>query len=179
MSKTFCFVDLYGLGGLATSPGMLTLAGKIKKLGGGFVVLGPYDQSEWQQAAGDLAKRPAADLVGAIGYSLGANNVVQIAGKLDRKIDYVAGIQPLFWALGSAGRRQLRCRRMSARHAASTIRISWPPAASVTRVTQRRKPLPVSFRLTTTSDLHPDVDTDTGVHGLILSDLRNLMPKEN
>ena len=35
------------------------------------------------------------------------------------------------------------------------------------------------LRLTTTSDLHPDVDADTGVHGLILSDLRNLMPKEN
>ncbi len=36
--------DLYGLGGLTTSPGMLTLADKIKNLGKNFIVLGPYYQ---------------------------------------------------------------------------------------------------------------------------------------
>lgn len=145
MSKTFCLVDLYGLGGLATSPGMLTLAGKIKKLGTGFVVLGPYDQSQWQEAAGDLANRPAADLIGAVGYSLGANNVVQIAGMLGRKIDYVAGIQPSFWGLGVDWSAAIALPPKSARRAASTIRIFSPPAASVTRVTPRRKLLPVDF----------------------------------
>ena len=52
-------------------------------------MLGPYDQSEWEQAAADLARR-ASDLIGAIGYSLGANNVVEIAAELGRKIDYIA-----------------------------------------------------------------------------------------
>jgi hypothetical protein len=179
MSKTFCLVDLYGLGGLATSPGMLTLAGKIKKLGTGFVVLGPYDQSQWQEAAGDLANRPAADLIGAVGYSLGANNVVQIAGMLGRKIDYVAGIQPSFWGLGVDW----------------SAAIALPPRVGAARCIYNpnflatgglgyaRYAAPEAFagrlRLTTTNDLHPDVDADTGVHGLILSDLRNLMPREN
>ena len=40
--------------GLPRRRGMLTLADKIKKLGKNFVVLGPYDQDAWQQAADDL-----------------------------------------------------------------------------------------------------------------------------
>ena len=42
MSRAICIADLYGLGGLATSPGMLTLADKIRSLGANFAVLGPY-----------------------------------------------------------------------------------------------------------------------------------------
>lgn len=90
MSQNICIADLYGLGGLATSPGMLALAQKIKGLGKNFTVLGPYDQSEWEQAAADLARRDKSDLIGAIGYSLGANNVVEIAAELGRRIDYIA-----------------------------------------------------------------------------------------
>jgi hypothetical protein len=177
MSKTFCIVDLYGLGGLATSPGMLTLAGKIKQLGTGFVVLGPYDQSDWQQAAEDLGKRPAADLIGAVGYSLGANNVVQIAAKLGRKLDYIAGIQPSYWGLGVDWSAVITLPP----NIGAALCIYNPYFAATGGLGYARYAAPSGFagqlRLTTTSDLHPDVDADAGVHGLVLSDLRNIMGK--
>ena len=83
--KTVVVCDIYGLGGFALSPGMLTLAEKIKWLGENFVVLGPYKQTEWEAAAAVLAKRPESDLIGIIGYSLGANNAVQLAARLPEK----------------------------------------------------------------------------------------------
>jgi hypothetical protein len=64
--KTVVVCDIYGLGGFALSPGMLTLAEKIKRLGENFVVLGPYKQTEWEAAAAVLAKRPESDLIGII-----------------------------------------------------------------------------------------------------------------
>jgi hypothetical protein len=87
--KTVVVCDIYGLGGFALSPGMLTLAEKIKWLGENFVVLGPYNHGDWETAAADLAKRPESDLLGIIGYSLGANNAVQLATRLPRKVDRV------------------------------------------------------------------------------------------
>ena len=98
--KTVVVCDIYGLGGFALSPGMLTLAEKIKWLGVNFVVLGPYNQTEWETAAAVLAKRPESDLIGIIGYSLGANNAVQLAARLPRKVDYLAGIQASYWGAG-------------------------------------------------------------------------------
>jgi hypothetical protein len=92
--------DIYGLGGFALSPGMLTLAEKIKWLGENFVVLGPYNQAEWERAAVDLTKRPESDLAGVIGYSLGANNAVQLAARLHRNVDYLAGIQASYRGAG-------------------------------------------------------------------------------
>jgi hypothetical protein len=98
--KTVVVCDIYGLGGLALSPGMLTLGEKIKWLGENFVVLGPHNQGEWEKAAVDLDKRPDSDLLGILGYSLGVNNAVQLAARLHRKVDYLAGIQASFWGTG-------------------------------------------------------------------------------
>lgn len=175
MSKIICIADLYGLGGLTTSPGMLTLASKIRQLGKTFIVLGPYDQSEWEQAADDLAGRPKSDLLGAIGYSLGANNVIQIAAKLGRRIDYIAGIQPSFWGLGVdwSGTITLPANIGFARN------IYNPNFVATLGLGFARYAAPAGFsgrlQLSTTHDLHPEVDDDAGVQGLILGDLRKLV----
>jgi hypothetical protein len=165
---------VYGLGGLATSPGMLTLAAKIRRLGKNFVVLGPYDQSEWQQAADDLVHRPKTDLIGAVGYSLGANNLVEVATELGRKIDYIAGIQPSYWGLGAdwSGTITLPSNVGYARN------IYNPNFLATFGLGYARYAAPAGFsgklQISVTSDLHPDVDNDAGVHGLILGDLKKV-----
>lgn len=171
-SRAICIADLYGLGGLATSPGMLTLAGKIRQLGKNFVVLGPYDQSQWDQAAEDLARRPKSDLIGAVGYSLGANNVVEIAAELGRPINYIAGIQPSYWGLGVdwSGIITLPpnvgfARNIYNPNFAATFGLGYASYAAPSG-------FPGKLQVVTTSDLHPDVDNDAGVHGLILRDLK-------
>jgi hypothetical protein len=169
--------DLYGLGGLATSPGMLTLSGEIKKLGANFVVLGPYDQSAWQEASDDLDKRPPGDLIGAVGYSLGANNVVEIAIELGRKVDFIAGIQPSFWGHGVDWSGVITVPP----NVRSALCIYNPSFAATFGLGYARYAAPQDFaghlQLLTTDDLHPDVDNDAGVHGLILRGLRNLEGK--
>jgi hypothetical protein len=166
--------DLYGLGGLATSPGMLTLADKIKALGKGFLVLGPYDQDDWQQAADDLGKRPKGELIGAVGYSLGANNVIEIATAVGRKIDFIAGIQPSYWGLGVdwSGGIALPSNVSKALciynpYFAATFGLGYAHYAATAG-------FPGTLKVVVTADLHPDVDNDAGVHGLILRDLQNI-----
>jgi hypothetical protein len=174
MSKAICIADLYGLGGLATSPGMLTLAGKIRKLGKNVTVLGPYDQSQWEQAAEDLALRPKTDLIGAVGYSLGANNVVEIAAELGRPIDYIAGIQPSYWGLGVAWSGVIVL-PPSVRYARNVYN---PNFAATFGLGYASYAAPAGFsgklHVVATDDLHPEVDNDTGVHGLILRDLQEV-----
>ena len=51
----FVIADLYGLAGFALAPGMLTLPKKIERAGNNFIVLGPYNRDDSQQAAADLA----------------------------------------------------------------------------------------------------------------------------
>jgi hypothetical protein len=171
---TIVIADLYGLGGLVTSPGMLTLAGKIKALGKNYLVLGPYDQDDWQQAADDLNARPAGDLIGAVGYSLGANNVVEIATELGRRIDYIAGIQPSFWGLGVDWSGTISLPP----NVGAALNIYNPNFAATFGLGFARYAAPAGFagslQLVTNSDLHPDVDNDAGVHGLILAGLRRL-----
>ena len=169
--------DLYGLGGLATSPGMLTLADKISALGPGFRVLGPYDQDEWQRAADELGKRPKADRIGAVGYSLGANNVVEIAASLGRKIDFIAGIQPSFWGSGVdwSGNIALPA------NIATALCIYNPVFAATFGLGYARfaaaAGFPGTLETVVTGDLHPDVDNDAGIHGLILRGLKAVAGK--
>jgi hypothetical protein len=166
--------DLYGLGGLTTSPGMLTLAEKIRKLGANYVVLGPYYQDQWQQAADDLNARPKNDLIGAVGYSLGANNVVEIAAELGRKIDYIAGIQPSYWGLGVDWSGVITL-PPSVRFA---LNVYNPNFAATFGLGFARYAAPAGFpgklQIVTNADLHPDADNDAGVHGVILAGLRKL-----
>jgi hypothetical protein len=174
MSKIICLADLFGLGGLSTSPGMLALAEKIRQLGKNFVVLGPYDQSEWEKAANDLANRPKSDLIGAVGYSLGANNVVEIAAELGRKVDYIAGIQPSYWGLGVDWSGLITLPP----NVGYALNIYNPYFAATFGLGYARYAAPAGFpgklQVTTTSDLHPEVDNDAGVHGLILRDLKRI-----
>jgi len=173
--KTICIADLYGLGGLATSPGMLTLADKIKALGANFVVLGPYDQDAWQQAADDLGKRPPNDVIGVVGYSLGANNVVEISAALGRKLGYIAGIQPSYWGSGVdwSGNIALPA------NVGVALCIYNPSFAATGGLGYARYTARPGFtgklQIQTTADLHPDVDNDAGVHGLVLRGLQNLI----
>jgi|GEM_PF-4958678 len=166
--------DLYGLGGLTTSPGMLSLAGKIKALGANYIVLGPYDQDAWQQAADDLASRPASDLIGAIGYSLGANNAVEIAAELGRRIDYIAGIQPSYWGLGVDWSGEIALPP----NVGSALNVYNPNFAATFGLGYARYVAPAGFsgklQLVTTSDLHPDVDNDAGIHKLVLRGLQTI-----
>jgi hypothetical protein len=168
-------IYLYGLGGLVTSPGMLTLADKIKALGTDFIVLGPYDQDAWEQAANDLNKRPANELIAAVGYSLGANNVVEIAAELGRKIDYLAGIQPSYWGLGVDWSGVITLPP----NVGVALNIYNPNFAATFGLGYARYAAPAGFagslRLVVNEDLHPDVDNDAGVHGLILRDLQNIL----
>jgi hypothetical protein len=182
VSKVICVADLYGLGGLATSPGMLTLADKIRQLGAKsgsktgprFVVLGPYDQSAWLEAATDLAKRPPSDLIGAIGYSLGANNIVALAAALGRKVDYLAGIQASYWGPGADWSGAIGLPP----NVGCALGIYNPNFAATFGLGYARYAAPAGFagrlQLLTTSDLHPDVDNDAGVHRLILRGLQNI-----
>jgi hypothetical protein len=173
-SRNICVADLYGLGGLVTSPGMLKLAQKIKALGNSFTVLGPYDQSQWEQAAHDLGQRPKSELIGAVGYSLGANNVVEIAAELGRKIDYVAGIQPSYWGLGVDWSGIITLPP----NVGCALNVCNPSFAATFGLGYARYAAPAGFagrlELRTTDDLHPAVDNDAGVHGLILADLKRI-----
>ena len=177
MSKTVCIADLYGLGGLTTSPGMLTLTEKIKRLGKNFTVLGPYDQSEWEQAANDLTNRPKGDLIGAVGYSLGANNAVEIAVELGRKLDYIAGIQPSYWGLGVDWSGLITLPP----NVGCALNIYNPNFVATFGLGYARYAAPAGFagqlQVCASNDLHPDVDNDAGVHGLILRGLQNLAGK--
>jgi hypothetical protein len=172
--RTVVISDIYGLGGFALSPGMLTLAEKIKWLGANFVVLGPYNQKEWEKAAVDLAKRPESDLIGVIGYSLGANNAVQLATRLPRKLDYLAGIQASYWGAGVSWSGTI----MLPPNVGYALGIYNPTFISTFGFGYARYATPLSYtgtlRLVRNRDLHWDVDNDTGIHGLILRELKRL-----
>ena len=172
--RTVVVCDIYGLGGFALSPGMLTLAEKIKWLGENFVVLGPYNQAEWETAAAVLAKRPESDLLGVIGYSLGANNAVQLATRLPRKVDYLAGIQASYWGAGVSWSGTI----VLPPNVEYALGIYNPTFISTFGLGYARFATPPAYkgtlRLVTNRDLHWDVDNDAGIHGLILRELKRL-----
>ncbi len=164
--------DIYGLGGFALAPGMLTLAEKIKRRGNNFIVLGPYERDEWQQAAADLAERPASDLIGVIGYSLGANNAVHVARKLARVVDYLAGIQASYWGAGVSWSGTILL-PPNVRQALSIYNPSFLSTLGLGYARFAASPeFNGTLRVLPNRDLHWDVDNDAGVHGVILSDLQ-------
>jgi hypothetical protein len=139
---------------------MLTLAEKIKWLGENFVVLGPYNQGEWERAAADLAKRPDTDLIGVIGYSPGANNAIQIAARLHRKMDFVAGIQASYWGAGVSWSGTI----MVPPNVGYALGTYNPNFISTLGFGYARFATPPAYRgtlrLVTNRDLHWDVDND-------------------
>jgi len=136
-------------------------------------VLGPYDQDAWATAADDLDKRPAGDLLAAVGYSLGANNVVEIAAELGRKIVFNRRHPAVVLGLGVdwSGSIMLppEC-RFGAVHLQSKFCRDVRARLCALRAASRLcRP---NLQLVTTEDLHPDVDNDAGVHGLVLHGLQ-------
>ena len=171
---TIVIADIYGLGGFTLAPGMLTLAEKIKRRDSRFMVLGPYERNDWEQAAADLAKRPQGDLIAVIGYSLGANNAVRIARQLARTINYLVGIQASYWGPGVDWSGTIKLPANIGR----ALSIYNPNFVSTFGLGYARFAAPPAFtgsvRLLPNHDLHFDVDNDAGVHGLILRDLQRL-----
>ena len=155
---------------------MLTLAEKIKWLGENFVVLGPYNHGDWERAAADLAECSDSDLLGVIGYSLGANNAVQLAARLPRKVDYLAAIQASYWGAGVSWSGII----MVPPNVGNGV-LEFPPQsvlhfhlrARLNHDLQRLRPTK-ELCAVTNRDLHWDVDNDAAIHGLILRELKRL-----
>ena len=112
-----------------------------------------------------------------MGYSLGANNVVEIAAELGRRIDYIAGIQPSYWGLGVDWSGVITLPP----NVGYALNVYNPTFASTFGLGYARYAAPAGFaghlQLLSNADLHPDVDNDAGVHGLILSGLQNAVGK--
>ncbi len=119
-------------------------------------------------------QRPKSDLIGAVGYSLGANNVVEIAAELGRKVGYIAGIQPSYWGLGVDWSGVIALPP----NVGSALNVYNPNFAATFGLGCARYAAPAGFtgklQLVTNADLHPDADNDAGVHGLILAGLQKL-----
>jgi hypothetical protein len=100
--------------------------------------------------------------------------VVEIAAELGRRIDYIAGIQPSFWGLGVDWSGTISLPP----NVGAALNIYNPNFTATFGLGFARYAAPAGFagslQLVTNSDLHPDVDNDAGVHGLILAGLRRL-----
>jgi len=172
--KQVLVADLYGLGGYQTSPGMLTLAQKIRALGPNFIVTGPYNESQWPAALAVLKAQAPDWVLAAVGYSLGANNIVQIAAGLGvRRMDYLAGIQASYWGAGVfwSGNILLPANVRVARTIYNPSFVSTGGLGYARYIDYFPS---IKLISTPTTDLHPDVDNDAGLHSLILKDLKGL-----
>ncbi len=101
----------------------------------------------------------------------------EIAVELGRKIDYIAGIQPSFWGLGADWSGVIALPP----NVGCALNVYNPNFAATFGLGYARYAAPAGFagslRLVATSDLHPDVDNDAGVHGLILRGLQKIAGK--
>jgi len=172
-TKTVVVVDLYGLGGYATSPGMKTLAEEIAALGKNFIVLGPYLQDDWiaagQALIAELKKIAGPVEIVLVGYSLGANNIVQLAAMLNEQIADLIGVQASVWGAGCSPLSPVIAISHNV-HAA--LSIYNPEFFATGGLGYARYGAPA--QLMTTADLHPAVDNDEGLHGVILNRLKKL-----
>jgi len=153
---------MYGLGGGSTSPGIDLLASEIKKLGPDVVVLGPYDQANWQQCAHDLSRYTVEKLV-CIGYSMGANNTTFVANSLSH-LDLLIAIQPTMWEQAETIPSKVK----------KAIEI-YNPNVVETAGLGARKLTGFHTSYVTNSDLHPYADNDPAVHKYIVEEVRKLL----
>lgn len=167
--KRIVVADLYGTGGLLAGK---PLAEKIEELGPEFEVLGPYDPRDWEAAATDLDVRPPTDLIAAIGYGAGANNIVEIGEELGRPIHLLVGVAPI-WRGRLVDQLGLILVSPNVRRAVCIYNARTPHATRYCAEGLRTALHPITFR-----HLHPDPDNSDGVHGLILGALRKLAVTE-
>jgi dienelactone hydrolase len=93
-ARVFVF---YGQGGIATSPGMLLLANRIKKLDRESVVT-THNWHDYGRAVAAIRKLPPDVPVVLIGYSLGAGVTTYISNSVPkRRIDLIVAYDPSIW----------------------------------------------------------------------------------
>jgi pimeloyl-ACP methyl ester carboxylesterase len=86
---------MYGQGGVLTSPGMLQLAGRLRKLGN---TVTTHNWDEYNRIAADIRKMPASTPVVLIGFSLGAGSTTRVAlGVPKRRIALAVAYDPSIW----------------------------------------------------------------------------------
>jgi pimeloyl-ACP methyl ester carboxylesterase len=87
---------LYALGGAPTSIGMVSLANRIRNLGG--ITVSTYAWDDYKDVVADIAAQPADTPIALIGYSLGANATSWIAHSLpQRRIALLIAYDPSIW----------------------------------------------------------------------------------
>lgn len=164
MSHKVAVALLYGLGGAATSPGIVQLYDQIKALSKDIAVLVPFDQSNWQEALAEIKKYTVEKLV-VIGYSMGANATTFVAnGLAPRHVALLVAIQPTLW------------------ENAETIPITvdkaieiYNPNIAETGALGGRKLTGFHTTYVMNSDSHPFADSDPVAHKLILEEIHKLL----
>lgn len=148
---------LYGLGGTATSPGMVQLTQQIKPH---VKFIKAWDESDWESALAN-AKTWTVEKIVLIGYSMGANNITYIAQGL-KHVDLLLAIQPTLYApaatIGS--------------NVAKTIEFYNPNVFETLGLGSRE--LTGNVERIVNSDSHPYADSDPAVHARILKEIRAL-----
>jgi dienelactone hydrolase len=86
---------MYGQGGVMTSPGMLQLAGRLRKLGHAVTT---HNWDDYNRIAADIRKLPATTPVGLVGFSLGAGSTTRVALAVPkRRIALAVAYDPSVW----------------------------------------------------------------------------------
>jgi pimeloyl-ACP methyl ester carboxylesterase len=163
MSHKVAVALLYGLGGSATSPGIVQLYDEIKKIPD-VAVLIPYDQSNWQVAAHDISKYTVEKLV-VIGYSMGANATTMIADALKpRAVSLLVAIQPtMYEGADTIGPNVVRA-----------VEIYNPNVLETGGLGSRRL-TGTHVQYVVNSDSHAYADEDPAVHKLVLDEIHKLL----
>jgi dienelactone hydrolase len=85
---------MYGQGGIVTSPGMLDLAGRLRKLGN---TVSTHNWDDYNRIAADIRRLPATTPVVLVGFSLGAGSTTRVASGVKRKIALAVAYDPSIW----------------------------------------------------------------------------------
>lgn len=159
---------LYGLGGAATSDGIVQLDNELKSIPG--VTVRPWDETNWNAAVINAKSRPTEKIV-LIGYSMGANNVTYVAQNLPH-VDLLIGIQPTLWApaadIGQNVDKVLLFNNDGPVGIAETQGLG---ARDYTFVPGFKG----EFKHTVIREIHPLADNDVNTHKTIIAEVKKLV----
>lgn len=98
---------MYGQGSYVTSPGMVTLANRIKALGGTVVTRHPWRR--YGDVVSGIRRLPADQRIVVIGYSLGANATTWVSNAVPKRtIDLMVAYDPSIWAVVQPAGRNVK-----------------------------------------------------------------------